>query len=77
MSFEANISIGKYLAGLRKETGITQVQLAAKLGTPQSFISKVETGERGLHLSEVYRYAAALGISEEQLVADIKKVLGY
>lgn len=72
-----DIAIGKYLARLRKELSLRQEDVAQELEKPQSFVSKVETGERSLHLSEVYRYAAALGISEEQLVADIKKVLGY
>ncbi|HIC2830924.1 TPA: helix-turn-helix domain-containing protein, partial [Enterobacter hormaechei] len=32
----------------RKEKGITQAQLAEALGKPQSFIAKVESGERRL-----------------------------
>ena len=32
----------------RNERGLTQIQLAEKLGKPQSFVSKYEIGERRL-----------------------------
>ncbi len=41
---------------------MTQVDLARRLDVPQSFISKVETGERALKLYEQFDYARALGI---------------
>ncbi|MDO9129434.1 MAG: helix-turn-helix transcriptional regulator, partial [Anaerolineales bacterium] len=31
---------------MRQKRGITQVELAEKLGVPQSFVSKYESGER-------------------------------
>ena len=36
--------IGKVIAECRKEKGLTQVQLAEKLGTTDKFISKWENG---------------------------------
>lgn len=33
------------MAALRKEAGLSQVQLAERLGVGQSFISKIERGE--------------------------------
>ena len=36
--------IGKFIAECRKEKGLTQVQLAEKLGTTDKFISKWENG---------------------------------
>ena len=36
----------------RKAAGLTQQQLAAKLRRPQSFVSKVESGERRLDVVE-------------------------
>jgi len=38
----------KKLKSARKEAGLTQTQAALALSKPQSFISKVETGERRL-----------------------------
>lgn len=46
-----------------------------KLGVPQSFISKVETGERSLRVYEQFVYADALGITVETLVRKLGAVL--
>lgn len=42
------IKIGKYIAGKRKELGVTQKQLAEKLGMSDKSVSK---WERGVSLS--------------------------
>ena len=45
---------------MRKEAGLTQAQVAARLGRPQSFVSKYESGERRLDLIELRAVAEAL-----------------
>lgn len=50
---------------------MTQVHLAARLGKPQSFASKVETGERRLDFVEFVDWARALGVNELELTATI------
>lgn len=50
-----------FIASARKAAGITQVELAARLGRPQSFVSKVERGERRLDVIEFCDVAEALG----------------
>ena len=52
---------------------MTQAQLAARLGRPQSFISKVETGERRLDVIEFLQLAKALKIDPVRIVADLVK----
>lgn len=49
------------MASVRKAAGITQVELAERLGKPQSFASKVERGERRLDVIEFCQVAEALG----------------
>ncbi|MGJ3648206.1 helix-turn-helix domain-containing protein [Sphingomonas sp. GlSt437] len=44
----------------RKQTGLTQAELAARLDRPQSFISKCENGERRLDFVEVIEWLVAL-----------------
>lgn len=51
----------KFLIAARRAAGITQVELAARLDRPQSFISKVERGERRIDVIEFCQVADALG----------------
>ena len=44
----------------RKAAGLTQVALAAQLNRPQSFVSKVERGERRLDVIEFLEVARVL-----------------
>lgn len=47
------------LVRARKEQGLTQATLASKLGKPQSYIAKIEAGERRIdvvELSEIGRF---------------------
>jgi len=47
----------------RTEAGFSQIELAKKLGRPQSFVSKYESGERRLDLVELREICKALKIS--------------
>ena len=69
------IKIGKYIAEKRKELGMTQKQLAEKLGMSDKSVSK---WERGVCLPDVSLYTSlceALGISINEFLAgeDIQK----
>jgi transcriptional regulator with XRE-family HTH domain len=46
----------------RREAGFNQVALAKKLGRPQSFVSKYESGERRLDIVELREICQALKI---------------
>ncbi|SFL11854.1 transcriptional regulator, XRE family [Mesorhizobium albiziae] len=48
------------LISLRKAKGLTQEQVAEKLGRPQSFVAKYEGGERRLDVIEFLEITAAL-----------------
>ena len=49
------------LVKLRKSAGLTQWELADRLGKPQSFISKSERGERRLDVIELLTIIEAVG----------------
>ena len=49
------------LAGRRRALGLTQTEVAARMGTSQSAVARLETGGSDILLSTVDRYAAALG----------------
>ncbi|MFB9902884.1 helix-turn-helix domain-containing protein [Allokutzneria oryzae] len=53
---------------LRTEAGLTQVQVAAKLNVPQSFVSKYESGQRRLDVIELGRVAHALGTTTQAIL---------
>jgi len=50
------------LVAARKNAGLTQFQLAKRLSRPQSFVSKVERGERRLDVIEFFEVAQAIRI---------------
>lgn len=58
----------KLLRQVRIAAGLTQSDLAKRLGQPQSFVSKYESGERLLDLVELRRICKAVGISLVDLV---------
>ena len=41
----------------RLESGLAQQDVADKLGKPQSYISKIESGERRLDVAEIKKFA--------------------
>lgn len=57
-----------FIASVRKAAEITQVELAERLGKPQSFVSKVERGERRLDVIEFCELAKALGHDPAELL---------
>lgn len=59
------------LIGARRDAALTQADLAMRLGKPQSFVSKVETGERRLDFVEFVDWAQAVGVNELDLAASI------
>jgi transcriptional regulator with XRE-family HTH domain len=55
------------LVAVRRERGLTQEALAARLSRPQSFVAKVENGERRIDVVEFLELAAALGTPPDEL----------
>lgn len=54
------------LKELRLAKDLTQTQLAERLGLPQSYVSKYETGERRLDFVETVFVCEALGTSIQE-----------
>jgi transcriptional regulator with XRE-family HTH domain len=63
------------LISLRSEARLRQIDLAKRLGKPQSFVSKYENGERRLDLTEVYSVCKALNISFVTFAERLEKTL--
>jgi len=58
------------IVAARKAAGITQAMLAQRIGRPQSFISKIENGERRLDLIEFLEIARQIGLSPSEVLED-------
>ena len=56
------------LREIRRDAGLSQEDLAQRLGVPQSVVSKFESGERRLDLLELQEVCAAIGISVSTFV---------
>ena len=61
------------LKEIRQKRGITQVELAEKLGVPQSFVSKYESGERQLNILELRQICQLIGISFDNFVRQLEE----
>jgi len=49
------------LTGQRQAAGLSQTQVAARMGTSQSAVARLEAGEADVRASTLERYAAAIG----------------
>ena len=56
----------------RKLAGLTQHEVAARLGKPQSFVSKYENAERRLDVVEYLKIANAIGFDPCELIRNLQ-----
>jgi len=49
------------LAGQRQAAGLSQTEIAARMGTSQSAVARLESGTADVRASTLERYAAAVG----------------
>ena len=60
------------LVKTRQSRGLTQAAVAAKLGKPQSFVAKVEGGERRLDVIEFIELALAMKVRPVDLISRLE-----
>ncbi|TIL61919.1 MAG: helix-turn-helix transcriptional regulator [Mesorhizobium sp.] len=60
------------LISLRKAKGLTQAQVAEKLGRPQSFVAKYEGGERRLDVIEFLDVTAVLNADPCEILLSLR-----
>lgn len=68
---EASKKLGAGLADVRREAGVLQEELAARLGKDQSVISNIERGHRKVDVLELYAIARALKVEPVELFARV------
>lgn len=72
---DANAVVVEVLVAARKSAGLRQQDLADRLGKPQSFVSRIEGGQRRVDLLEFYALAVAMQTDPAALFATITKRL--
>jgi transcriptional regulator with XRE-family HTH domain len=55
----------------REAAGLSQVQIAQHFGKPQSWVAKIESGERRIDPAELISFAEALGLDPMKFFATI------
>lgn len=74
---EAYIGLLRAIVELRNANGLSQADLAVRLGKPPSFVGKYELGERRLDVIEVFVILEALGVAPlDFLEANISNLPG-
>jgi transcriptional regulator with XRE-family HTH domain len=65
---ETGETIAQRLARIRRERGMTQVEMAQRLGVAQPVVSDYERGELRLHGELIVKLSGILGVSSEELL---------
>lgn len=66
-----HVRLIKLLTAAREKAGLTQQQLADRLGRPQSFVAKYEGGERRIDVIEFVAIARALEFDPARAVREV------
>jgi HTH-type transcriptional regulator/antitoxin HipB len=64
--------LGEVLLRAREKAGLKQSDLAARLGLPASYLSKIENGTRRLDVIELIQIAEAMGVDPGSLVRELR-----
>ncbi len=67
-SIEAFREIGRRLAAVRQQCGLTQKDLAERVGKPPSYIAKLELAERRLDINDLRSLAEGMGMPSVALL---------
>jgi transcriptional regulator with XRE-family HTH domain len=76
MSLEArrHEALRAFLVERRKIAGLRQVDLAKRLGRPQSYVTHVETGQKRIALIELIDWAEALRFDPEEAISEVAEI---
>lgn len=67
-------ALTRFLVEKRKKAGVTQAELAAKLGRYQSFVATIESGQRRIDVIELLDLADAIGFDPREAIKMLRSV---
>lgn len=59
------------LVAARRDAGLTQAEVASALNKPQSYVSKVESGERRIDPVELLDFLSVMGADEVRFIRSL------
>ncbi len=68
--------LGEVLLRAREKAGLKQSDVAARLGLPASYLSKIENGTRRLDVIELIQIAEAMGVDPAAIVRELRNRIG-
>jgi transcriptional regulator with XRE-family HTH domain len=71
-SGERYVRLSQLMTEARKKSGLSQQEVADRLGRPQTFVSRVERGTRQMDLVEFLEIAEAIGFDPAEFVRKLK-----
>ena len=67
------LALGRALAAMRRRAGLTQAQVADRVGIGNTFVSQVERGHRGLSWRTLNQVLRVYGATLRDLVDEIER----
>jgi transcriptional regulator with XRE-family HTH domain len=72
---EGQAAFRELMTGARKAAGLTQQELATKLGKPQSFVAKYEAGERRIDVVEFIAICREISVDSVGILKKLVKLV--
>lgn len=69
-----HVWLAQRIAEQRKLAGMTQMEVAAKMGRRQPFIANIESGQRRVDLVELLDLSAIIGLDVVTLFEEIRRL---
>ena len=70
------VILGEAMVRARERAGLKQSEVAAKLGLPPSYLSKIENGTRRLDVIEFVQIANAMNLDPAEVLHELETALG-
>ena len=71
MHLDVGVRFGERLRQLRRDAGLTQIDMAVAFGIDRSYISDVECGKKGISLATLEVLAIGFKVSLSELLRDV------